>query len=89
MRNASNPGRRRRTALMLLFARYVEGQIAEPVWNRISAVLDDERLGLADRLAFADYVNRVWDRQAEEAIPAIDVVRESIRHWSAAWRSGR
>lgn len=88
MRNASYPDRSRRTALMLLFSRYLQGQIADPAWDRISAVLDDARLGRADRLAFAEYVNRVWDRQGEEAIPAVDVVRESIRRWSAAWRSG-
>lgn len=89
MRNAAFPGRRRRTALVQLFSRYVDGQIADPAWRHISAVLDDDRLGASDRLAFAEYVNRVWDRRAEDAIPAVEVVRESIRRWSAAWRSDR
>ena len=62
MTRAAFSTRRPSTSLARLFARYINGDIAEQAWRRISAVLDAEGTTPEERLAYATYVNDWLDR---------------------------
>lgn len=55
--------RMRTSALTLLMARYIAGEIADQIWGRISAFLDAETTTAEERLAFAAYMNEWLDEQ--------------------------
>ncbi|QXD16875.1 hypothetical protein GQ464_008030 [Rhodocaloribacter litoris] len=57
METMSPPNAASSSALPLLLARYVRGQIAEPAWHNLMHVFDAEDLTVPERLALAKFVN--------------------------------
>lgn len=45
------------SALSLLFARYVAGQITEPAWKQISSIFDAGLVSADERVAFASFIS--------------------------------
>lgn len=47
------------SAMTLLFARYLAGQISESAWNKLMGFMDSERLSKQERDALVASVNKV------------------------------
>ncbi len=77
---ASNAAR-----MSVLFARYINGQITEKVWQRFTDLIDSIETGLSDREALVDFFLDALDdigldaiklpprKEAEELVAAIRV----------------
>ena len=80
--NASlHPAHRRSlSALSLLFARYVAGQINEAAWQQLSNVFDAGVASLDERDAFAYFVSDAYNELGPEAlkVPHLDEVEAML-----------
>lgn len=68
------------TAMSLLFARYVAGQITDPAWEDIMDLLDAEETTMEERVALANFINDAWQDLGPEEIkvPRIEEVRDFV-----------
>lgn len=81
MKPSLKPTVRPRTALALLLARYIAGEIAEQTWQRISALLDDEELSPEERLAFAAHLAEAWRPERAGQIPTAEEAHDFLMAW--------
>lgn len=68
------------TAMSLLFARYVAGQIADPAWGQIMNILDSDDTSAEERVALANFISDAWqDCGANEVeVPKADEVYDFV-----------
>jgi len=76
----------RKTALSMLFSRYLNGDIHEGAWRKMMRTLDDESLQPNERIAFARYMNEMIAESQRDGfnIPAPEEVREILSASRAA-----
>lgn len=74
------------TAMSLLFARYVAGQIADPAWNQIMAILDAEDTSMDERVALANFISDAFQDLGPDdvKVPLSDEVRDFVTLTRAA-----
>ena len=65
------------TPLSLLLKRYMSGQIADPSWNKLMSVFDDEGVTWSERMALAGFLNDVLEdpQRLNVNIPKLDEVQ--------------
>ena len=77
----------RMTAMPLLFARYVAGQIEDPFWHRFMQILDANETPAEERLALATFFHDAFAELEHQdvKIPRSEEVREILTAvWSQA-----
>lgn len=64
------------TAMSLLFARYVAGQIADPAWVQIMSILDSDDTSAEERVALANFISDAYQDlgPTEVEVPKADEV---------------
>lgn len=74
------------TAMSLLFARYVAGQIDDPAWTQIMAILDAEETSAEERVALVSFISDACqDLGPEEVkVPRTEEVRDFVTLMRAA-----
>ncbi len=68
------------SALPMLLARYVNGQIAEIAWHNLMHVFDADEITSGERLALAKFVNDLLRERGTRAvnIPALDEIKDLL-----------
>ncbi len=74
------------TAMSLLFARYVAGQITDSAWDEIMDLLDAEETTMEERVALANFISDAWQDLGpdEVKVPGIEEVRDFVMMTRAA-----
>lgn len=69
------------SALSILFARYVAGQIGDPAWAQIMDVLDADGATLDERVALAYFISDAWSELGPYIIevPKADEVQDMLK----------
>lgn len=68
------------TAMSLLFARYVAGQIADPAWGQIMNILDSDDTSTDERVALASFISDACNDlgPSEVEVPKIDEIYDFV-----------
>jgi hypothetical protein len=72
--------------MSLLFARYVAGQIADPAWSQIMAILDAEDTSMDERVALANFISDAFQDLGPDdvKVPPSNEVRDFVTLTRAA-----
>jgi len=68
------------SALPMLLARYVNGQIAEVAWHNLMHVFDADEITSGERLALARFVNDLLMEKGPGAVhvPKVDEIKDLL-----------
>ncbi|RMF58119.1 MAG: hypothetical protein D6746_10055 [Bacteroidetes bacterium] len=67
------------SALAVLLARYVRGQIAEAAWHNLMQAFDADEISGPERLALARFVNDLLsERGAQAEIPRLEEIQDLL-----------
>ncbi len=68
------------TAMSLLFARYVAGQISDPAWGQIMSVFDSNDATMEERIALASFISDAWHDLGpnEVEVPKVEEVHDFV-----------
>lgn len=68
------------TAMSLLFARYVAGQIADPAWGQIMSILDSADTSTEERVALASFISDACNDlgPSEVEVPKVEEVHDIV-----------
>ncbi len=68
------------SALLMLLARYVDGQIADVSWKKLMRVFDTAGMSSTERLALAKFVNDLFSERRDAAfnVPKLKETRDLL-----------
>ena len=68
------------TAMSLLFARYVAGQIADPAWGQIMSIFDSSDASSEERIALASFISDACSDlgPSEVEVPKVEEVYDFV-----------
>ncbi|MEX0747528.1 MAG: hypothetical protein WED81_00190 [Rhodothermales bacterium] len=79
-------GARNVTALSVLFARYVSGQISDSAWTQIMSILDADDTTMEERVALASFISDACRDLGPESVnvPKLNEVQDFVTLTRAA-----
>ena len=79
-------GARNATALSVLFARYIAGQINDKAWTQIMSILDADTTPMEERVALANFISDAYQDLGPESVkvPKLEEVQDFVTLTRAA-----